>query len=89
MVMAHSVRTNRINTKNQQKAIAELQAQDPQLKGKIKFLRVASNKSNLKDSKPSGLLLVDMGTPEEANTLVTEGLVHNLEPKYCKLFHRK
>jgi hypothetical protein len=39
--MAHSVRTNRIDTKNQEKALAELQAQNTQLRGKAKFLRVA------------------------------------------------
>jgi hypothetical protein len=39
--MAHSVRKNRIDTKNQQKAPAELQAQNPQLNGRVKFLRVA------------------------------------------------
>jgi hypothetical protein len=40
-VMTQSVRTNRIDTMNEQKALAELQAQNAQLKGKVKFLRVA------------------------------------------------
>jgi hypothetical protein len=39
--MAHSIRTNRINTKDLQKALAEQQAQTPQLKGMVKFLKVA------------------------------------------------
>jgi cell division protein FtsB len=39
--MAHTVRTNRINTKHQQKALATLQARNPQLKGKVKLLRLA------------------------------------------------
>ncbi len=85
--MAHSVRTNRINTKNQQEALAELQAQNPQLKGKVKFLRVAWKKKTLKDGKLSGPLLIDVGTPEEANTLVSDGLIHDHEPKFCELFH--
>jgi hypothetical protein len=42
--MAHSGRTNRIDTKNQQKALAELQAQNPLLTGKVKFLRMAWKK---------------------------------------------
>ncbi len=70
--MAHSVRTNRIEAKNLQKALAELQAQNPQLREKVKFLRVAWKKKILKDSKLSGPLLIDVGTPEEANTLISD-----------------
>jgi hypothetical protein len=35
MVMVHSVRTNRVKRANQEKAIAELQPQNPQLKNKV------------------------------------------------------
>jgi hypothetical protein len=41
----------------------------------------------LKDGKLSGPLLIKVGTPEEANTLVSDGLFHDHEPKNCKLFH--
>jgi hypothetical protein len=85
--MAQSVRTNRIDTKNQQKALAELQAQNPQLKGKVKFLRVAWKKKALKDGKLSGILIIDMGKPEEASTLISDGLFVDHEPKYVELFH--
>jgi hypothetical protein len=86
-VIAHSVRTNRIDTKNQQKALAELQAQYHQLKGKVKFLRVTWKKKTLKDGRLSGPLLINVGTPEEANTLVSDGLIHDHEPKNCEIFH--
>ncbi len=36
-VMVHAVRTNRIETANQEIALAELQAQNLQLKDKVKF----------------------------------------------------
>jgi hypothetical protein len=85
--MAHGVRTNRIDVKNQQKALAELQAQNPQLKSKVKFLKVAWRKLTLRDGKLSELLLIDVGTPEEANTLVLEGLIHDHEPKNYEIFH--
>ncbi len=85
--MAHSVRTNRIDTKNQQKALAKLQAQNPLLTARVKFLRVAWKKKTLKDGKVYGPLLINVGTPEEANTLVSEGLVHDHEPKTCEIFH--
>jgi hypothetical protein len=85
--MAHAVRTNRIEVANQEKALAELQAQNPLLKGKVKFLRVAWQKRTLKDGKLHGPLLINVGTPEEANTLVTEGLVHDHDLKNCAVFH--
>jgi hypothetical protein len=85
--MAHSVRRSRIDIKDQQTAIAELQLQNPQLKGRVKFLRVAWKRKTLKDGKLSGPLLIDVGTQEEVNTLVSEGLYHDHEPKNCELFH--
>jgi hypothetical protein len=86
-VIAHGVGTNRIDTKNQQQALAELQAQNLALKDKVKFLRVAWKKKTLKDGKLNGPLLIDVGTPEEANMWVSEGLFHNHEPKNCEIFH--
>ncbi len=85
--MAHGVRTNRINIKNQQKALAELQAQNPLLKSNVKFLKVAWRKTTLKNGRLSGPLLIIVGTPEEANTLVREGLIQDHEPKTCEIFH--
>ncbi len=63
-VIAHRVRTNRIDMKNQQKALEELQAQNPQLKTRVKFLKVAWRKTTLKDGKLYGPLLIDVRTPE-------------------------
>jgi hypothetical protein len=39
-VMVHAVRANRIETANQEKALAEQQALNPQLKDKVKFLKL-------------------------------------------------
>jgi hypothetical protein len=44
-------------------------------------------KRTLKDGKLYGPLLIDVGTPEEADTLVSEGLVHDHKPKYCEISH--
>jgi hypothetical protein len=82
--MLHGVRTNRIDIKNQQKALAELQALNPQLKSKVKLLKVAWRKTTLKDSKLFKPLLIDKGTPDEANTIVLDGLIHDLELKNCE-----
>jgi hypothetical protein len=40
MVKAHAVQTSRIKTSNQENAIAKLHAHNPQLKGKVKFLKL-------------------------------------------------
>ncbi len=86
-VMVHTMRTNRIETANQEKALAELQAQNPQLKEKVKFLMMTWKQETLRVGKLHGPLLIDVGTPEEANTLVLEGLLHDHELKNCELFH--
>jgi hypothetical protein len=57
------------------------------LKIRVKFLRVAWKKKTLKNAKLNRLLLIDVEIPEEANTLVSERLVHNHELKNCKIFH--
>jgi hypothetical protein len=38
-VIAHAVRTNRVEMANQENALAELQAQNPQLKNIVKVLK--------------------------------------------------
>ncbi len=86
-VMAHSVRADRIEVANQEKALTELQAQNPELKGKVKFLKVAWQKRTLKDGKLKGPLLVEVETPEEAYTFVTEGLVHDHNLTNSELFN--
>jgi hypothetical protein len=50
----------------------------------VKFLKVAWRKMTLNDGKLSGPLLIDMGTPEEANTLVLEGLIPTTSPRIAK-----
>ncbi len=85
--MVHAVRTNRIETANQEKTLAELQAQNPQLKDKVKFLKLTWKQKTLKAGKLHGPLLIDVGTPKEANALVLEDLLHDHELKNCELFH--
>jgi hypothetical protein len=86
-VMVHAVRNNVIKTGNKAKALAELQAQNLQLKGKVRLLKLTWQQKVWKARKLHGLLLVDVGTPKEASILVQEGLLHNHELKNCELFH--
>jgi hypothetical protein len=46
---------------------------DPDLKGKVKILRVAGCHKTLKKRKTHEHLLLEVGTPSEANILVEEG----------------
>jgi hypothetical protein len=59
--MVHAVRTNRIETTNQEQDLAELQAQNPQLKDYVKFLKLTRQKRTLRNGKLHGLLLIDVG----------------------------
>jgi hypothetical protein len=49
----------------------------------VKFLKVAWRKTTLKDGKLNRPLLIDVATPEEANTWVLGGLIHDHEPENC------
>ncbi len=81
MVMVNSVRAIRVKRAIQGKAIAELQAQHPQLKNRVNFLKWTWNTKTLNSGKPYGLLLINVGMPDEANLMVEEGLLHNHEQK--------
>jgi hypothetical protein len=59
-VIAHGVRTNRIEITNQERALADLHSLNPLLKGKVKFLRMAWKKKTLKDGRLRGPLLIDV-----------------------------
>jgi ATP-dependent Clp protease adapter protein ClpS len=84
--MIHAVRTNRIPTANQEKALAELQVQNPQLKDNVKFHKLTWKQKTLKASKLHVQLLIDVETPEEVITHVLEGLLHNHKLRNCQLF---
>jgi hypothetical protein len=68
--MVHAVRTDRIETANQAKALAEQQAQNLQLKDKVKFIKLTWQPKTLKAGKLYGLLLAEVGIPKKVKTLV-------------------
>jgi hypothetical protein len=84
--MVHSIRRNRVETANQEKAIAELQTQNPQLKNKLKFLKLAGKTKTMMSRKPYRPLLIDIGTLDKAYIIVEKGLLHDKEPKKCDIF---
>jgi hypothetical protein len=48
---------------------------------------VAYEKKTLKKGKLNGGIPIDVRTPVSANTLLSEGLVHNHEPENCQQIH--
>jgi hypothetical protein len=69
-VMAQSVRADRVEVANQEKALTELQAQNPELKGKVKFLKVAWQKRTLKDGKLKGRFSLRWEHPKKPTLLL-------------------
>jgi hypothetical protein len=86
-VMAHAVRTSRVDPAEQDKSLSDLEAQNPNWEGEVIILHVAWRMKTLKEGKSHGPLLLEVGTPSKANMLVQEGLLHDGELKDCKLFH--
>ncbi len=83
-IKVHAMRTSEIETANQEKALAELQAQDPELRDKVKLLKLTWQQKVQRAGKLHGPLLVDVRTRKKAKTLVQEGLLHENELKNCK-----
>jgi hypothetical protein len=86
LVMAHAVKVSRVDPNEQAKSISNLESQNPSLKSRVKILRVAWLSKTLKLRKTHGPLLLEVGTPGEANILVQEGMLHDGELKDCELF---
>jgi hypothetical protein len=63
-----------------------MKSQKPSLKSKVKILFVSWRLKMLKRARTHGPLLLEVGTPGEANILVQEGLLHDGELKDCELF---
>ena len=86
MVMAHAVKVSRVDQKEQAKSISNIESQNPSLMSRVKILCVSWRVKTLKRGKTHGPLLLEVGTPMEANILVQEGLLHDGELKDCELF---
>jgi hypothetical protein len=86
MVMAHAVKVSRVDQNEQAKSITNCESQNPSLKSIVRILCVSWRLKTLKCGKTHGPLLLEVGTPGEANILVQEGLLHVGELKDCEHF---
>jgi hypothetical protein len=86
MVMVHAITVSRIEYNERAKSISHIMSQNPSLHTSIKILHVSWHLKSLKHGKTHGPLLLEVTTPEEANILMQEGLLHDGELKDCKIF---
>ena len=82
-VLAHRIRVSLVQ--NQGQAIADIYKQNPRLAGAVDILRVAFSRKVIQAGCKTGLLIISVAEPEQANRLINAGLIygyklHNCEP---------
>ena len=86
IVWAHGVRIKAIDISKQEEAIAIIREANQRLHPGLDLVRVAWTMRTLKQGKPYGSLIIDTGSIEIANRLITQGLAHKGEIKYYDRF---
>jgi hypothetical protein len=82
--IAHAIRPNKLMTANKENTLADLEAQNPFLKGRMMLSKVVQRKKAFKDSKLHTPLWVDVRILVGAKTLVLESLLHHHKVQICK-----
>ena len=85
-VLAHGVQVRSINQADQARAIEAIYAQNPQLCGSIRIIRVGWARKTLKAGKRLAALHIRVAEPEQANMLIDTGLLLDSELHDCELF---
>jgi hypothetical protein len=85
-VWAHGIRIQAIDADKQEEALATLRETNHRLHPDMDLVRVAWTKRNITSGKRYGSLIVETGNIETANRLISHGLVHEGEVKYCERF---
>ncbi len=86
-VMVHGMRTASVDCSKQKEAISQLMGQNRHLRHAIEILHVRWPRKAVKQGKAVTCLIVDVASPEQANTLIDEGLLFQSELKQCELYH--
>lgn len=86
-VMVHGMKIASVDCSRQEDAIRQITRQNTHLRDKIEILSLQWPKKALRRGKTSTCLIVDVATPEQANTLIDEGLLFHSELKECELYH--
>ena len=75
-----------INPANQNKAIAEIYSQNPQIKDRVKIVQLGWSKKALSQGKTRSALHIGVASPEQANLLLSQGLLFESELHDCEVF---
>jgi hypothetical protein len=87
-VMAKHVAKDAVSQSDQKAIVAEINAQNPRIHGVVEILHVGHSKRGARDSAKAGILIIDVATPRQANTLIQEGLILQGVLHDVEVFHR-
>lgn len=87
-IRAHGVRIQGVDPSKQEEALATIREANKRLHPDLDIIRVAWPKRALQGQKRYGSLIIEMGSIKAANKVITQGLVHEGEVKYCDRFIR-
>lgn len=85
-VIAHGIRVAAIDPAKKDTAITSIMAQNPRLQGHIEIVRLAWARKTIKLGKRIAPLHIGVATPEQANTLIEQGLLLDSELHDCEVF---
>ena len=82
-VFIHGVRVRGVNTADQKRAIKELCEENSLLHPHLEITRVAWPQQIIKEKKSYSSLILETASPETANRIISQGLIHEGEIKTC------
>jgi hypothetical protein len=82
-VFVHGVRVKGVNTTNQKRAIEELCEENRLLHPDLEITRIAWPKKVIKEERSYSSFILETASPETANKIIAQGLVHEGEIKTC------
>jgi hypothetical protein len=85
-VIAHGIRVAAVDPAKKEDAIAGIIAQNPGLLGQVEIVRLAWARKTIKLGKRIAPLHIGVATPEQANTLIEQGLLLDSELHDCEVF---
>jgi hypothetical protein len=88
-VRAHGVRVQAVDTGNQKEILTTIREMNQRLHPDTDLVRVAWNKRTTESGQRYGSLIVETGSIEAANRLISHGLIHEGEVKFCDRFVRE
>lgn len=85
-VRVHGIKVTRVDISDQKRIIADITKQNERLHNNLQITKIAWPKSALQGKLAYASLLVNAASAEEADRIITEGLVIDHEMKICDRF---